>query len=362
MAAHPLSNDEVLATIAAVQRHGTQAEAAHALGITREKIQHRLRLAIQRGLVTREGLRPERRTPAIYQNLPQTADECWQALDAAIGRTRPQPKPPAAKRSKFSDKRIAVISDLHAPFHHAEAIAQMLEVTQGYDLLCINGDLQDSYSVSRFTKHEVVPWERELAAVDALLGTFAARYPDVLVVEGNHDRPRFEKALRAMLPLEMVHVIEYLTQGEFSSIRALAKRRGYQSIRFGPVKVGRHNVAWCAQEGDLLLSHAEAYSKVPGAAMRRVEEWMSNLEDILGLDPWRVVVQAHTHCLGWFPWKSSKLLVEQGCLCYVHPYQLDSKIYGTGQRLGFVTLTQRDGVTDLASVRAHWLDPVLRAA
>jgi hypothetical protein len=110
------------------------------------------------------------------------------------------------------------------------------------------------------------------------------------------------------------------------------------------------------------VTHAEKYSKVPGSALRGIEEWFSDQHDILGLEPWRVLVQAHTHALGWIPWRSDRLLVEQGCMCHVHGYQLDAKVAGRGQRLGYVTLTQRDGVTDMSSVRTHWLDPVLRAA
>jgi predicted phosphodiesterase len=355
-----LSDDEVLARIGLVREHGSVGEAALRAGKSRGEIDHAIRLAVTRKMIGSRAELMARPVPSTQCRLPQTADECWQLLDAAIGRTRAQAKPPRPSRS--SERRIVIASDFHAPFHHVGAVARMLDDTKGFDQIIINGDLQDSYSVSRFVKHETVPWERELAALDTLLSVFAAQYPDVLIVDGNHDRPRFEKALRSMLPLDMVHVLEHLTQGEFSTIRAMTKRKGYGNIRFAPIKVGRHSVAWCAQQGDLLVTHAEKYSKVPGSALRGIEEWFSDQHDILGLEPWRVLVQAHTHALGWIPWRSDRLLVEQGCMCHVHGYQLDAKVAGRGQRLGYVTLTQRDGVTDMSSVRTHWLDPVLRAA
>jgi len=362
MPQHALTDAEILASIAAVKQHGTVTAATEATGMPRGTLDNRLRAGVARGLVTREELRPkkpERLTPEL-QRLPQSADECWEVLDRAIGRYRAQPKPPKYQAKKT--RRIVIASDLHAPFHHAEAVARMLEETKGFDQLIINGDLQDAYSVSRFIKHEAVSWEREMAAVDALLSQFCAQYPDVLIVDGNHDRPRFEKVLRSQLSMEQMAALEFICEGNFSSIRALAKRKGYQNARFAPIKVGRYNLSWAAQEGDLVVTHAERSSRVPSGVLRVIDEWLTDQHEALGLKPWRVLVQAHTHQLGMFPWRSDKLLVEGGALCGTMGYQLDAKIFGRGQRLGYVTLTQHDGVTDLASVRFHWLDPVLRAA
>lgn len=356
--APPRSSPHLLReALALVAQYGNVSAAARAAGIPTGTMQHRVERARVQG-VTLDDVPPPLDQPRVV--LPQTADECWALLDAAIGRTRQQPKPPRFTGKKT--QRIVIASDFHAPFHDVEAVAEMLARTEGYDQLIINGDLQDSYSVSRFTKHESVPWEREVAAVDALLSKFAAQYPDVLIVEGNHDRPRFEKVLRTSLPLEIVHVVEYLTGGEFSTIRALAKRKGYGNIRFAETKVGRFHLGWFAQQGDLIVCHAEKFSRVPGSALRSIEEWLSDRHDTLGLAPWKVLVQAHTHQLGAFPWRSHQYLIEGGAMCAIHGYQLDAKLGGRDQRLGFVTLTQHDGVTDFDSIKVHWLDPMRRAA
>lgn len=279
---------------------GNVTQAALALGLPRATVQNRIERGRQKGLKVPEVVRePDLR-------LPQTADECWAFLDAAIGRTAKRIKPPKAREK--GTKRIVVAGDLHAPFHDVEAVGQMLHETEGFDQLIVNGDLQDHYSVSRFTKFEHVGIERECAAVDGLLGAFSRNYPDVFVVEGNHDRPRFEKQLRSLLSLDMMHCLEVLTGGNLSIIRAIGKR--YPNVRFADVQVGRHHVGWFAQEGDLLVAHAEKYSRVPGAALRGIDEWFSDQHDVLGLKPWKVLVQAHTHQLGMFPWKSDRLPVE----------------------------------------------------
>lgn len=359
----PIPDGELPALLAALRTcGGNVAAAARELGRSETTIKSRVKLLIRDGALTEEDLRQWRRPVAVVPGprLPQSADECWTLLDSAIGRRRKMSAPAKHSGTKFSDKRIAVAGDFHAPFTHMEAVAILLAETEGYDQIIINGDLQDFYSVSRFVHKQHVPIEREMAAVDALLDRFSSSYPDVLIVDGNHDKPRFEKQLRALLPLEMVHVIEYLTGGNLSAIKTAAAR--YKNVRFAPILVGPHQIAWAAQQGDLICSHAEKYSKVPGAAMRVIEEWFTDQHDTLGLQPWRVMIQAHTHMGNWFPWRSDRLLVEGMCMSNVHGYQLDSKIAGRGQRLGYVTLVQRDGVTKLRSVKPEWLDEEVRAA
>lgn len=354
-----IDRESVQAAVNAFAAESSSQRAADVLGIARSTLMARLDQARRIGIEVPEPKpKPKPVTLKEAVRLPQSADECWAALDAAIGRAPRKVSPATPLRGR--DKRIAIASDFHAPFHDTAAVAHLLAATKGYDQLIINGDFQDFYSISRFTKYEQVSIETELAAVDALMGKFSAHYPDVLIVEGNHDRPRFEKQLRSLLSLELMHVIEYLTGGNLSTTRTIAKR--YPSVRFSDVKVGRHHLGWFAQQGDLLVAHAEKFSRVPGSALRGIEEWFADRHDTLGLAPWKVLIQAHTHQLGMFPWHADRLLVECGCLCGTHGYQLSAAIAGRPQRLGFVTLTQRDGVTDLDSVKMHWLDQRIRVA
>lgn len=348
--------------VAALQQaRGNITEAAKLRGVPRNTFDSRVIRAMDYGLITRAAIREMRRAEEkAGLRLPQTATECWAALDAWIGRAARTVTPPKSAKSKFSDKRIVIASDFHAPFHDVEAVGRMFAATKGYDVLKINGDLQDFYSISRFTKYESVPVEREGAAVDAILSHASGQYAEIDISEGNHDRPRFEKALRTQLSLEQMHVIEYLTGGNLSMVRAIAQR--YKNVRFPQVQVGRHHLGWFQQEGDLLMAHAEKFSRVPGAALRGIEEWFSDRHDTLGLAPWRVLIQAHTHQMAWIPWHADRLLIEGGALCQTHGYQLDPKIAGRPQRIGYVTLHQRDGVTDINSIRLHWLDADRKAA
>lgn len=288
--------------------------------------------------------------------MPRSYESQWIAWQRAIGQARERYAGPSKRPVSIGRQKILIASDFHAPFHHAEYVAAMFERERDADLLIVGGDLQDFYSVSRFTKYEDVPFEEEMAAVTLLLEQMSERFPKVLIVEGNHDKPRFEKQLRDRVSEEMVKVISYLAGGNLSVIAAAAKR--YPNIEIVRNKVDkRFEVGWYAQVNDLIVSHMEKFSRVPGSTLRGVEEWFADFENIIGLEKgWRVIVQAHTHAMGWFPYRSDKLLVESGCLCRTHGYQLTPRAGGRPQRQGYVTLTQNDGVTDFSSVRCHWLD------
>jgi hypothetical protein len=192
------------------------------------------------------------------------------------------------------------------------------------------------------------------------LGQLSAAFPDVILVAGNHDTARFEKQIRLHLSPELMHVVEFLTGGNLSVLRVIAKR--YPNVRFADTKVGRFDLGWFWQHGDLITAHAEKYSRVPGSALRGIDEWFTDQQEVLGLKPWRVLIQAHTHAAAVLPYKSDRMLVEGGCMCHVHGYQLGARIAGRPQRVGYVTLEQVEGRTAINSVRFVWLDAERRDA
>ncbi len=49
------------------------------------------------------------------------------------------------------------------------------------------------------------------------------------------------------------------------------------------------------------------------------------------------------------------MLIEVGCLAQMQGYMLKPKIGGRPQRAGYVTFEQVNGVTDLNSVKFHYL-------
>lgn len=368
MAAPPLSDSAKRELVEAVRTHGTIHAAAAALGLepsTAHSRWHRAKAwAVREGIdLPTTGKTATRHEPVVIApspRLPITVDECWALLDNWIGRKRtPKPKPP--KWQAKQTQRFVLAGDFHAPFHDPELVAEMIAAEAGQtDTLIVTGDLMDFYSISRFLKYERIPIEQEIAGADALLGQLAAAFPDVLILEGNHDAPRFEKQIRALLTPEMMHVVELLTGGNLSIVKMLTKR--YPNVRFAPQQAGEHQLGWLTQVGDLVCTHAEKFSITPGAALRKIEEGLTDFEHVYGLQPWRVLMQAHTHQFAMIPWHADKMLGETGCMCVTHGYQLSSRMGGRPQRQGYVTLTQQGGKTDVNSIRFRWLNAEKRVA
>jgi UDP-2,3-diacylglucosamine pyrophosphatase LpxH len=354
MAAQNLSREVAAETLAALAQYGSQQAAADALGLACNTFKSRLKRSRQ---ILNQ---PAEERPAPSPRLPVTADECWALLDGFIQRKRiPKVKPPKWEAKK--EQRLCVAGDFHAPFHDPDVVASLI-ANEGprTDTLIISGDLMDFYSISRFLKYERVTIEQEIAGTDALLGQLSAAFPDVLIVSGNHDSQRFEKQLRTLLAPEMMHVIELLTGGNLSVIHMLAKR--YPNVRFAPQQAGTHTLGWMTQVGDLLVTHAEKFSRVPGSAVRQIDEGLTDFDHVYNLKPWRVLLQAHTHAASIIPWKADRLLGETGCMCVTHGYQMTARMGGRPQRQGYVTLTQHAGITDVNSVRFHWLNANRKAA
>ncbi len=297
---------------------------------------------------------------ADHITLPRNYESQWLAWQQFIGQAKERYTGPNQRQTSGRQK-IVIASDFHAPFHHKDYVAQMFEAERDADLLIVNGDLQDFYSISRFTKYESVTFEEEMAAVTLLLEEMSERFPQVLIVSGNHDQQRFEKQLRDRVTEEMVKVITYLAGGNLSAIAAAAKR--YPNVKISSHRVDdKHSLSWFAQVGDLIVAHAEKFSITPGAALRTINQWFVDQADTLNLKPWKVLAQAHTHQLGMFPFEANKLLLETGCLCETAGYQIVAKIGGRPQRRGYITLTQNDGATDINSVRMRWFDAEAKVA
>ncbi len=296
-----------------------------------------------------------------HPTLPRGYESQWLEWQKFIGQARDRYTGPSKRPVNIGRQKIVIASDFHAPFHHKEYVAQMFEAERNADLLIVNGDLQDFYSISRFTKYENVTFEEEMAAVTLLLEQMSERFPRVLIVSGNHDQQRFEKQLRERVSEEMVKVITYLAGGNLSAIAAACKR--YPNVTISSHRVNdKHSLSWFAQVNDLIVAHAEKFSVTPGAALRKINEWFVDQADTLHLKPWRVLAQAHTHQLGMFPFEANKMLLETGCLCTSHGYQMVAKIGGRPQRRGYVTLEQNDGVTDINSIRMRWFDAEAKVA
>jgi len=274
-----------------------------------------------------------------------------------MARNRYAGHPKRVTRHPNGVTRIAVLPDLHVPYHDQKLFAEFVVRESGIaDKVIGAGDLGDAYALSRFLKYQRTPYREEWAQVTLVMQTLSEAFPEVELIVGNHDA-RLEKQVRLHLTEDMVDAILAMTGGLLCPITALAKRYENLTIARHQVPDSDLTVDWMTTQGDAIILHAEKFSKVPGSALRAVEEWVDDNRLALGLDRYRLIVLAHTHQLGIFPWAADKLLVECGCLCQTQGYMTSARIGGRPQRRAYVWFEQdANGVTDLNSVGWHWFD------
>lgn len=110
------------------------------------------------------------------------------------------------------DGKIAVLSDIHVPYHDQAALEACLDYLDKWRPTCVylNGDTADFYNVSRWEKDpEERDFNNEIRMVKAFLAHLRERYPDaeLFFKIGNHEE-RYEKYLATKAP-ELFGVTEF---------------------------------------------------------------------------------------------------------------------------------------------------------
>lgn len=279
-------------------------------------------------------------------------DEAWLMWQREIGMARDRYAPSTATPATDKHGRIVTVAgDWHIPWHDPEMVADLIaRESARTDLLVIPGDFSDAYALSRFLLYEWMPHRDEWAQVQALLDVLAASFRRILISIGNHDS-RLEKQLISRLTPDMVEAVRWMTGGLLCPLTMLAKRYANVDIAQHPLP-GGHAANWFAVVGDAWIGHPEAFSVIPGGALRKVENALAHKAEEWGLGEARLVVVAHTHQRADIPWRSGCRLIEPGCLCRTQGYQTTPRMTATTQRHGYLTFWQDDtGRTDFNSVR-----------
>jgi predicted phosphodiesterase len=140
-------------------------------------------------------------------------------------------KLPESDESKYEPfilkaKRLAVLSDIHVPYHSIEAVTAALDKIKEEkpDAILLNGDTVDFYGLSRFQKD---PRKRsvahELQALNEFLDVLQQFEAKIIYKLGNHDE-RYEHYLQHKAP-ELLSIPEF----RFENLLK-AKERGMEVI------------------------------------------------------------------------------------------------------------------------------------
>ena len=109
-------------------------------------------------------------------------------------------------------KKIAILSDIHIPYHSMGALKAAIAWLKKYkpDVILLNGDTIDFYQLSRFEKD---PRERsaadEIKSTKQFLDYLSEQFPNARIIwkDGNHDE-RYQSLLRVKAP-ELLDIPEF---------------------------------------------------------------------------------------------------------------------------------------------------------
>ena len=137
--------------------------------------------------------------------------------------------------------KALILSDVHVPFHDVQALEVALRygLDRKADLVLLNGDITDHYSLSRW---EIDPKLRdfpaEVRACKLLLDGIRKGFPDARIIfkQGNHEE-RFERYLRLKAP-DLLGLDEF----EWGNVFGLEANRIELVKDKRPIRLGQLNV------------------------------------------------------------------------------------------------------------------------
>lgn len=312
---------------------GVVAEAARQLGVSREGLRNwlfrnedvnRLRLA----LVGVSKIRSDNRHQTFWEKKHNDRLRMWDFFKDWTG-------------------WVVVIPDLHIPQTNWEKVEEMLEWvgnnTSSPRLAILGGDNLNLDTFARFVDadrsfelgetgipKDIEQYKNFVDAIDTM-------FEFIIIIEGNHDKRVMKSLLRSMKGAEADYILNLIDLNRL-------------------IKGGNNRIFttydWFFRIGDLVVSHLERYSVVPG----RVGTWVSDTLKMRMPDT-RAFIQAHVHRLAWIPYRDT-LTIECGMLSKVPDYvRLKG---GSASRYemtyyGFAVAYLDNGVTDFNKTRPIYL-------
>jgi len=276
--------------------------------------------------------------------------ELKERFDKWIGNTAKLRKPPSAKKSKR--KRRVLCNDLHAPFHNERVFAEFIARERGIaDEVIVGGDVMDMWNFSRYdkVKRKFQPVE-EFQSGQNIYNTLSENFAVVRVLTGSNHHDRLLKYLISRnVPVDIIEFLRLAYPGFPDPQSKMIADLPNVSV----LEVREHGYAefpWLAQVDDVVITHAEKYSKIPNKAVGDVIQWLKASGEQLGLvaAPFRVVCQCHTHQAGK-TWNDFGIVgIESGCMAMTPDYAADPKLRGARPSiLGYTVLESEDGKTDV---------------
>lgn len=112
----------------------------------------------------------------------------------------------------FYNNHVLLFGDTHAPYHHKHTLDFLNDLKNTYnpDRVFHMGDLGDIYNVSDYPKDLDHPhtWKAEIKGLRKFNGDLQKIFPELLILQSNHDDRIYKKSRVAGVPREFM--VKYL--------------------------------------------------------------------------------------------------------------------------------------------------------
>ncbi len=240
---------------------------------------------------------------------------------------------------QLGHKKTLVLSDLHIPFINDQFVQEAVERNLTADLIVLNGDIFDAYSLSTFVKTQDIPIYAEIDGIVRFFEWITQLFPDKFIVStvGNHET-RVTRRISPMLPSGL----EFLAKENL--LTTLAKP-------FPNIVVTDD---WYVQVGDAIYAHADSAAGVAAKPAVDVLNWFVSHYEEENLAPFRLTCHGHTHRTA-VVYQGKYKAMESGCLCVPMSYARTTKHRHPSQQ-GYVVVQQFDGRADFQLSREYTLN------
>ena len=247
-------------------------------------------------------------------------------------------------RVNEDETRILCISDMHIPFNRD--IKEFFKYKGKVDILVLNGDIIDNYSMSNFTKmYRLSLVEELIQARELLIELIEEIKPKkVTVVTGNHvirhGKKIADKIGSDLLDLMPRDALAFLFDTGFNYYDRIKKCKTVYTPIDEEVDCEINYVGnFWAKEGKTIFVHPQAFKGTTLGTVGKAYDYFT----AIGED-FQSIIMAHTHKLGMYV-MNDKYLYEQGtCANLNHMDYQDLKLPKSSQVNGYMYIIQdKDG-------------------
>lgn len=275
--------------------------------------------------VTRDGITAESCESYNYQNkYTDRWDEIREVQEAY--RERGIDRTAGVFPTSNNARKILSLSDIHFPLARVDLLEQAVQDHADADVVVINGDLLEGYMWSTFAKSKRIAAVDEYRAAFTFIEMLSQKFPDVVLVSGNHDARvsrhlksnGFEKETSQLLRPDMMARIANGEKLDASGM--LTEKLAFDNVHYDAAE------AWYVRIGKTLFCHPHNRgSSKPGWTAQTLMGYFDNRYPPGEYDS---IVCGHTHKI-YKGVVNNKLLMEQGCMAGLMMYAHSPKMQYT---------------------------------